>query len=114
MAANVYVPQIPRRKDKDTDKFVPTVNITPAEEHGEIIILLPSNASFYAVGDLVDQLRPQMKAYDFAAGDSVVAIGDPSIMAVVFGLLATYHGRFWLLKWDRMTGHYSKSKIDLK
>lgn len=113
MKAKVYVPQIPRRRDKETDKFVPTVNITPAEEHGEIVVLLPSNASFYAVGDLVDQLRPQMKAYSYANGDSIVAIGDPSIMAVVLGMVGALHGKFYLLKWDKMTGHYSKSKVDV-
>lgn len=111
--SKVFVPQIPHRRDKETDKFVPTVNVTPAEEHGDIVILLPSNASFYATGELTEQLRAQMKNYSYADGDSVIAIGDPSIMAVVFGLLGQMHGRFYILKWDRMISRYSKSKVVL-
>ncbi len=109
----VYVPQIPQRRDKETDKFVPTVNVSPANEHGDIVMLLPSNASFYATQDLVDQLKPQMKAYDFDAGDSVIAIGDPAIMCAVIGMIAKYHGKFNLLKWDRMTSRYNKIKVVL-
>lgn len=107
----VYVPQIPRRRDTTTDKFVPTVDISPAMEYGEPIMLFPSNASFYAVGDMIEQLRPQMKAYNYEDGDSVIAIGDPAITAVVTGMLGQMHGKFYLLKWDRLSSRYNKIKI---
>lgn len=109
----VYVPQMTRRRDKSTEKFVPIVDITPALEHGEPIILLPSDTSFYAVGDLVGQLRTQMRAYNYEDGDSIIAIGDPSIMAVVFGMAGKMHGKFYILKWDRMTSLYNKIRVVL-
>jgi hypothetical protein len=111
--AKVYVPQIPNRKDKATGIFVPVVNIAPAAEFGEPVILLPANTSFYAVGDLTTQLRAQLRQYDCAAGDSIVAIGDPAIMAVVFGMLGNMFGKFYVLKWDRSIGRYSKIKVVL-
>ena len=109
----VFVPQVPRRKDKDTGLFIPVVNIAPAEEHGKIHIMLPPTASFHATGDIIDLLKPQLKTYSFEDGDSVMAIGDPSILAVVLGMLGKLHGKFYLLKWDRMTQHYFKIKIVL-
>lgn len=111
--SRVFITQIPHRRDAETTKFIPTVNVTPAEEHGEIVVLLPYNASFYATAGLVDQLKQELKSYDFDAGDSIVALGDPSIMAVTFGLLGRLHGKFWLLKWDKQMGRYSKTKIVL-
>lgn len=73
--------------------------------------MLPGNASFYALGDMVDQLRPQLRNYNYADGDSVMAIGDPSILAVIFGVLGQTFGKFYVLKWDRMTSRYSKTKV---
>lgn len=109
----VYVPQIPRRRDKETNMFVPTVNISPAEEHGTVFTMLPSDTSFYATGDLVAQLRPILRKYSYEDGDSVVAIGDTSIMAVVFGMIGALCGKFYILKWDRMTSRYVKIKVVL-
>lgn len=111
--SKVFVPQIPRRRDKTTDKFIPVVNVSPAEEYGEIVVLLPPTASFHATGDIVDLLRPQLKQYSYEDGDSVIAIGDPSILAVVLGILGREHGKFYLLKWDRLMQRYNKSKIIL-
>jgi hypothetical protein len=104
---------MPRRRDKETQMFVPTVDITPAMEHGEIVNLLPSEVSFYAVGDMAEQLRPRLKHYNYEDGDSIVSIGDPAIMAVVFGMVGNMHGKFYLLKWDRTTSRYNKMRIVL-
>jgi hypothetical protein len=109
----VYIPQLPRRRDTETDKFVPTVDISPALEYGTPVMLLPSNASFYAIGDLTDQLRVQMKAYNYEDGDSIIAIGDPAIIAVVVGMAAKLYGKFYILKWDRSISRYNKIKIIL-
>lgn len=109
----VFVPQVPRRKDKDTGLFIPVVNISPAEEHGDIRIMLPPTASFHATADIIDLLKPQLKTYDFEAGDSVIAIGDPSILAVVLGMLGKFYGKFYILKWDRPMQRYFKIKIVL-
>jgi hypothetical protein len=111
--AKVYVPQIPARKDKATGIFVPVVNVAPAAEHGEVVVLLPANTSFYAVGDLITQLRTRLRQYDYGAGDSIVAIGDPAVMAAVFGMLGNMFGKFYVLKWDRSIGRYSKIKVVL-
>lgn len=109
----VYVPQIPRRRDSATNMFVPTVNIAPAEEHGKVFNMLPSDISFYATADLVAQLKPILKEYSYENGDSIIAIGDPSIMAVVFGMVGALNGKFYILKWDRMTSRYVKIKVVL-
>lgn len=111
--AKVFITQIPHRRDSGTNAFVPTVNVGPAAEHGEIVVMMPHQASFYATGDLVDQLSEHLKLYDFDAGDALVALGDPSVIAVACGYLGKKFGKFTVLKWDRMIGRYVPARIIL-
>lgn len=57
------------------------------------------------------QLRVHLEHYDFDAGDCLVAIGDPSVIAVASAVLGQMFGKFALLKWDRQLGRYIKSVI---
>lgn len=108
-----YVTQIPHRKDKDTGAFVPTVNIHPAEEHGEIVVMMPPRASFFDTATLIRQMREHLKNYNYEDGDSIVALGDPSVIATACALLGAMYGRFIILKWDRNTGRYIRSHINV-
>lgn len=107
----VYITQVPHKRDRETNVFIPTVNIAPATEHGEIDVIMPPRASFYATGDLVRLLRDRLQHYDFEAGDSLVAMGDPTIIAVACAILGREFGAFRLLKWDRNVGRYMASVI---
>ncbi len=109
--ATVYITQIPNRKDKQTGSYVPTVDVTTAAEHGELKIMMPPQAAFHATGDLVKQMKEKLKDYDYDAGDSIVALGDPSIIAVAFAILGSTRGKFTILKWDRIVGRYIPTKI---
>lgn len=107
----VYVTQVPNRRDKATGAMTPSVNISPAGEHGEIKILMPPSASFFATADLVSQLRVGLRDYDFDRGDSVIALGDPAVIAVVGALLAQRNKSFGILRWDKNSGRYNRIKI---
>jgi hypothetical protein len=102
----VYVTQIPNRKDHATGAHVPTVNIAPASEHGDVIIMLPPTANFFATSDLIKTLREHLQYYDYEAGDSLLALGDPIIMTAAGALLGKMYGNFILLKWDKKIMRY--------
>src|SRR5512147_1853638 len=104
--AKVYITQVPHKKDVSTGAFVPAINITPAGEHGELVVMMPPRAAFHATSDLVKQMRDHLKNYDYEAGDSLVALGDPAIIAVACAILGKMHGKFIVLKWDRNVGRY--------
>ena len=109
----VYITQVPNRRDPETNTFVPTVNIAPAAEHGEPIILMPPRSSFFATSDLVKQLREKLEHYDYEAGDSIVAMGDPAVIAVACAILGKLHGRFRVLKWDKNLRRYIPSHVSV-
>lgn len=107
----VYITQVPHRRDPDTNASVPSINIAPAVEHGELVVMMPPRAPFHATADLVSQLREHLKNYDCDAGDCLVAMGDPAVIAVACAILGKMHGRFTLLKWDRNVGRYLQAHI---
>lgn len=109
----VWVTQIPNRRDPHTRALFPSVNISPASEHGEIRVMMPANASFFATGELISQLRSALRSYDFERGDSVVCLGDPAIIAATGAVLAEHTKSFNVLRWDRRTSRYHKIKVQL-
>lgn len=110
----VFVTQIPNRRDKETGALVPSINIGPAAEHGDVVVMMPAQASFFATGDLIEQIGNHLCAYNYEDGDAVVALGDPSVIAAAFAYLGAKFGRFTVLKWDRQLGKYLKASINVR
>lgn len=111
--SKVFITQVPHKRDPDTRAFVPAVNIAPAAEHGELVVMMPPRAPFHATADLVHQLRAHLKDYDYEAGDSLVAMGDPAIIAVACAILGKQSGRFTVLKWDKNVGRYLPAHVSV-
>lgn len=109
----VFVTQIPNRRDKETGVLVPVINIAPAAEHGEVRVIMPAKANFYASADLVRQLREGLRDYNFERGDTIVPLGDPSIVMTAGAVLAEMRTRFRVLKWDRLVSRYLPVEIGL-
>ncbi len=109
----VFVTQVPTRRDRETAKLIPSVNIGPAAEFGTLHIIFPAAAAFYASAELVRQMRTTLRAYNFARGDSLLALGDPAILAVAGSVLALTTRQYRVLKWDRRTSRYISVEISL-
>lgn len=107
--AKVFVTQVPQRRVSDV--FVPKVDLSPAYEHGEVVVMVPPSQPFFATQDLVRDLRQHLTRYDYYEGDCLMALGDPAIIAVAAALLGQMKGRFCLLKWDRELRKYLKTTI---
>ncbi|HET8689508.1 MAG TPA: hypothetical protein VFM18_23095 [Methanosarcina sp.] len=107
----VFITQVPHTKDKLSGQQIPTVNINPAYEHGEIVVMMPPRAAFYATNELVRQMKEHLKNYNFERGDSIVALGDPAIIGVAFAILGQTFGKFTVLKWDKNLGRYIPNKV---
>lgn len=101
----VYAPQIPSKFDVATKLWMPSINLDPAKQHGEVVVMLPPNANRLHISPLIVALREQMK--DFTAEDYVVAVGDPSLIAAASCLAVKKTGGLLrILKWDRQTSSY--------
>lgn len=106
----VWVPQQPSRYDKAYDVWVPSINLTPAAIYGEIEILLPPGASPIALSPIKQALKE--KFANSTSDDLLVAVGDPSLIALCAVLLAQKHQRLNMLKWDKNNGNYFKVEVE--
>lgn len=103
--SNVYVPQQPSKYDQTSRLWIPTINLEPAQKFGEVIVMLPPNANRLHSAPLAAAIKERMK--DFCEDDYIVALGDPSLIAVA-ACIATKktNGLLRMLKWDRIQSHY--------
>lgn len=108
----VYVPQMPSRYDSATHLWIPTVNLSHAENFGEIVVLLPPNANRLHLSPLIVALKEQMTNY--GPEDYVVAVGDPSLIAAAACIAARKTGGLLrILKWDRQTSQYIAAEAQI-
>lgn len=105
MKPRVFAPQVPSRYDSATRLWVPTMNMEPAEKHGKLVVMLPPNANRMHTAPLIAAMREQMA--DYTDSDMLVAVGDPTLIAVAALIAARKTGGpVRMLKWDRMAGDY--------
>jgi hypothetical protein len=106
----VYAPQQPSRYDAATRLWVPTVNLSPAEAWGEVIVVLPPNANRLHTAPLVAALKERMAEYGEA--DYIMAVGDPSLIAAAACIAARATGGVVrMLKWEKMSRQYLPVEI---
>ena len=87
-------------------------NILPAQEFGEIKVLLPQGQiafdSEYSITKLFDKLK------DITQEDYLLLIGDPVAIAIAAIIASDYtDGLFKLLKWDREHKKYFAVEINI-
>lgn len=110
--SKVYVPQQPSRYDTATRLWIPTINLDPAKQYGEVVVMLPPNANRLHTAPLVSALKDQMEAY--GEEDYLVAVGDPSILAAAACIAARKTGgTLRVLKWDRLSATYIPVEMKL-
>lgn len=103
--SKVYAPQVPSKYDAATKLWVPSINLEPAAQFGEIVVMLPPNANRLHINPLIVALKEQMK--DFNDQDYIIAVGDPSLIAAAACIaVRKTNGLLRILKWDRQTSSY--------
>ena len=108
----VFIPQQPARFDRATELWMPTVDVQPAAKFGELKVMFDMHTSRVPL----DKLRvPLTRMLDeFKRDDYLVAIGDPSIIAMCSAYIGLKHNGFLqLLTWDRFTHNYISREINL-
>ncbi len=112
--SKVFVTQIPTRFDHETKIRVPIVDIAPASLHGDLIIMMPAGANFFATADMTDALEKHLQNYNFDEGDCLLALGNWNIFSAAAAILGRIKGCYATLTWDRDTKNYHKSIIDVR
>lgn len=110
MKRTVYITQIPSRREGAS--WVPTVDVAPAREHGELKVILPSGLNYPEAAPAVRLLKAALVGFDPFL-DFVLPVGDPLIMACATALLGQRFDSFIMLKWDRQQHRYFPFEVSL-
>jgi len=112
--AKVYVVQIPKRRDLESGRLVPVVDISPAATFGEFSSpLFPGTGVSFMTQNDVHEVRKRLKEY--TDDDFILAVGDPAAIGLSMALAAEVNlGRVNVLRWDKKRRAYVNLKFDLK
>lgn len=109
----VFITQVPSRRDRAANMWVPIVDVSPAEEFGEVHVLLPAGAQFFAHNEVVRLMRERLAELDYQSDDYILPLGNPIIMAVACAIAARRsNGSLNILVWDKQTSRYIASEIN--
>lgn len=108
--SRVFIPQVPSRYDSGANLWVPTINIKPAQQWGELVTILPPAASRTGIDLCAEVIRRAME--DYNTEDYLVAVGDPTLYAIAAVVAARKaEGTLRMLKWDRIQSRYILEEV---
>ena len=97
---------------KLADNTIKTMDLTPAREYGELVVLLPSSQSLLSTVPTVRTLREKLK--NFSNDDYILPVGDPVLMSTVAMIAGEINnGKVTFLKWDRHVRKYITIQVDI-
>jgi hypothetical protein len=111
MTSKVYAPQQPSRYDGTVGEWLPTVNLTHAKRFGELVVMLPPDANRLHSAPLLAAIEDKMR--DFTHDDWLIAVGDPTMIAMCAIIAHRKTGMLRILKWDRVSGDYLAVEMKL-
>jgi hypothetical protein len=110
--AHVYVVQLAKRRNRDTGEIEPVFDITPAEEHGELVELLSPTAKPFNPEPIIEELYVKLENY--GDDDFILCIGNPILMALACSIAADINdGRVNMLQWNGHQGRYVPVEADI-
>ena len=106
--STVYCTQIPSRLENG--QWAPTVDINPAKEHGNVLIMFPAGMNYPSISPEMESQLKDM-ADDFNPDtDHFMPLGDPLLMVAAAAALGS-RGNFRMLKWDRHQRRYYSYEV---
>lgn len=95
------------------------IDISPAEEYGDIKIVLPSGDANYSQSETYDKLYSNLSNFD-VENDYILLTGDPAAIFMAGGILCdlvfenmTTPCDINVLKWNRRTNRYLSLKTPI-
>ena len=112
----VFVVQQPNKVIKDVYGNViqvsPLFDISPAEEYGEIISLLPEGNAMFAPASIVSLMNK--KLFNFSDYDFILPTGDPIASSIAVSIACKNNGgKCQVLKWEKRQKRYIPLKFTI-
>lgn len=112
MNRKVFIPNLPTRHDEATQQRVPSLDLNPAAQFGELVTLtegaLHDLPALHRARDAIriatmKDLRPQ---------DCILCVGDVALTALCIAHALARNGHVTLLRWDRNKRSYDAVEVE--
>lgn len=108
----VYVVHDHRKFDRETGETVAVYDISPAEQFGQLVYLLPPTATPWASHAILDRLWEGLQG--FRDGDYLLMIGNPVLCGLATSVAAEVNdGRVGFLQWSGRDRSYIPVVADI-
>jgi hypothetical protein len=115
MNRKVYIPHVVTRYDSVLQCRVPVIDLTPARDYGEFVMLLDPefrlNANDASLHEAFETVRDGARA--ITPDDYILCSGDVALTAVTIATACKAHGKCNLLRWDKMRREYDQLEVAL-
>jgi hypothetical protein len=89
----------------------PSMDLTPALEYGDPVILMPQSQSMLSPVPTVRALKEKLR--NFTDDDYILPVGDPVLISTVAMVAAEQNGgKVKFLKWDKLQKKYFVIQVD--
>ena len=109
--STVYVTRVPSRH-QGNGLYIPTVDITPAGEFGDIKVILEPGMSLPTGEAMMKSLYSELQFFN-EHKDYLLPASDPSLMVAAGAILGKRCKSFRILSWDRSHGRYRPITLEL-
>ncbi len=108
-----FIPCVSTRYSRGTQDRVPTVDLSPIEQHGIPVELNRSPTSLDLKAEIAAIKAGLAERYRPERGDSIVCFGPPALIAVAFHVAASLRPErpVRLLSWDRLAEGYRATEV---
>lgn len=107
----VFITQLPSRIE--AGQWVPSVDVSPAREHGELVFMVPHGINFPSADMVMTQITENLLDFNEEI-DCLLPMGDPVVMACAAAILGARMNSFKMLKWDRQSRCYIPYRVTLQ
>jgi hypothetical protein len=104
--SKVFIPQLPTRFDKATGARVPSIDVNPASQFGDLVMMFSDIATRSAAIANVEWATQAILPDDY-----ILAVGDVALLALTIVHTLRRNGRATLLRWDNDFREYRTEEL---
>jgi hypothetical protein len=110
MTSKVFIPQMVKRFDSAAGHVSNAFDFSAAMQFGQLTPILDDMDDPMFLARLTPKIREALAT--FTENDYLLAVGDPSVIAICAGLILRRQKRINMLKWDRKLKMYTHLEVN--
>jgi hypothetical protein len=111
MKRKVYIPNLPTRYDAATERRVPTLDLNPAAQYGDLEILSEGPIHKDSIQDTIELIGIELCKMD--PQDLILCVGDFVLAAASIAYACDRNGAVNVLRWNKNKRAYDVMEVQL-